>query len=35
MSCECIHLYMDDFAKNWLVKLNLILIYKIQSENNK
>ena len=26
MSCECIHLYMDDFAKNWSVK-NLISIF--------
>jgi hypothetical protein len=34
MSCECIHLYIDDFAKNWLVK-NLISIYKNRRENNK
>jgi hypothetical protein len=34
MSCECIILYMDDFAKNWSVK-NLILIYKNRRENNK
>jgi hypothetical protein len=34
MSCECIHLYMDDFAKIWLVK-NLILLYKNRRENNK
>jgi len=34
MSCKCIHLYMDDFAKNWLVK-NLISLYKNQRENNK
>jgi hypothetical protein len=34
MSCECIHLYMDDFAKNWLVK-NLISLYKNRRENNK
>lgn len=32
--CECFHLYIDDFAKNWLVK-NLILLYKNRRENNK